>query len=62
MEIQKIESTTLRVFAKQEELGQGAMELIRKAQSSDFFPSNMEFVPTNEFEETGEYQIILYCC
>lgn len=52
----------LRTFAKVDELDQAAAELLKKAREKEALPSAMEFKQTPDYEETSEYQIILWCC
>ena len=51
----------LRAFAKQDELDQAAAELLKTAHIRDALPSTMEFKQMPDYEETSEYDIILWC-
>lgn len=51
----------LRTMVKEEELAQAASELVKKAQELEALPSTMEFHQLPEYEETGEYHVVLWC-
>ena len=51
----------LRTMVKEEELDQAAAELLKKARALEALPSTMEFKQMPEYEETGEYHIVLWC-
>ncbi|MBA7712425.1 hypothetical protein ES703_121399 [subsurface metagenome] len=62
IEVDEIKNTkALRAFAKQDELDQAAAELLKKAREMEALPSTMEFRQMAEYEETSEYQIVLWC-
>jgi len=61
MEIDKLgESTALRVFCKDDEIDQAAAELCKKAKELEILPCAMTFEQTVDYEETGQYQVILW--
>lgn len=51
----------LRTMVKEEELDQAATELLKKARELEALPSTMDFKQMPDYEETGEYQVVLWC-
>ena len=50
-----------RTFVNETELAQAAPELLKRAAEVEALPKIMEFSQLPEYEETGDYEVVLYC-
>lgn len=61
-EVDELKGTTaLRIFADQVELELAASQLLKTAREREAVPGCMEFGQMPDYEETGQYQVVLWC-